>query len=1161
MKKSSLDRLKNKLRGSSNPIATLSEIRPSTNYSDFIGLLDWLPNFQRDGKGIFQWQYPRRITDLRRQGVLRPIDSEREIIWARHWLSRQARKISLFLKMKTDFEYELTNGDYAKCQAHINNIERELGLSIWAIENRIAILQLTEGIEKQKAYTAQIRDSRPRTDVLSYIAYRISHRNEETTTIAHFTEQVSSALDSSGTKPDVKAYVLLRAANRMPNSGDEVATLLRVEQNSSIIDYYETFIKLATWAIISEADKVKSRFYSELSRLSFEIADARIAKLLFMCDDRKEWLDGLPTSTLAIHDLFLAGRFHDVAKALELESHPGLNPAMWFMEATARAEASLPPRPDDKRLSTAIVNLARTVLLTEADVDNSIVKLAKVALNFRLLSFASTIEAFISEQLTSQPFMSGSTFRKMAFIESAELIPEAYACLITDKQRAAFSDHLLAASGPHASLDLEMARYGTPLPGRALDRISTRTTRNLLLEMEAERSINLGLYEEALANAQLLDKSNSKIVRTRALRFIAFALIKLDRIGELAELIVDNCIRDKDLAIRLPIRECAQRLDKQTRKSLSHSLAIPILLDLYSRHISDNMDSLKSFAYEDFLLAHGLERPSQLTDRLSQYPHEQLVHYLRHLCVPAVMQRSCAFNSTRELEDERLKVLAILASIDQANVNQYSAEIRDITRNQKIQRGVRQVEQSKISIDVMALRRWAEINLKESFARYKAFLQAGIKGDSGEVKDLLGDALADKPAQNEIPEVPKNEAIDLLFKMLSSLFRECTLNPEHGLDCYLSIRIRHGTLSGQLRSPLEKEEIISQRESNSPEYKSNIYWLKQLSHLESSVRDSIDHRLIQFSKDYDKFIDRIANELIQIRTVEKKSGLFKIVDDSGGRTHIFGMGLPKFAELIISIKEKTSFHSFLDQCLELFWGSVEQSLKSVRSLIDSSLKDEITLLFTTLEKDIADIAGTASTSDLDRAIRTAKTGAQEALDRVKEWFHLSKPLKSPELDFQDVVDIGLRIVRTMHPDFDPIVELSIPESPIVTQGGLEKFTDIFIIIFDNIRIHSGLGKKPKVEIELVSLENKVKFYVRNNISSSVRTPETEAKVQRIKQFILEGAYQSAVRSEGGSGLFKLRKVIGGEQGRTLLLDFGFSPNDQFFVEFELPSRYPKDANT
>ena len=44
------------------------------------------------------------------------------------------------------------------------------------------------------------------------------------------------------------------------------------------------------------------------------------------------------------------------------------------------------------------------------------------------------------------------------------------------------------------------------------------------------------------------------------------------------------------------------------------------------------------------------------------------------------MQVSTAFSSSRELDEERLAVCALLAEIDSDNLEQHEMEIRDITR-------------------------------------------------------------------------------------------------------------------------------------------------------------------------------------------------------------------------------------------------------------------------------------------------------------------------------------------------------------------------------------------------------------------------------------------------------------------------------------------------
>jgi hypothetical protein len=255
---------------------------------------------------------------------------------------------------------------------------------------------------------------------------------------------------------------------------------------------------------------------------------------------------------------------------------------------------------------------------------------------------------------------------------------------------------------------------------------------------------------------------------------------------------------------------------------LSMDLPLSIVYDLYLRFLGDDRPFIRSDAYEDFLLAQGYQKPSELSIHLKGVRIDYLVYYLRFVCVPEVMLSSGAFTSSRELENERLAVLELLRNIDPINTPDYETEVRDITRKQIIYEGLRHVEQSKLSMDVQPLRRWAEKNLKESFTRYQALKAAGIKPIG-----LVGQAAAGGSSTN-VPDTPIDEPGELLHEMLSAFLSESYTNSFHGLDSYLSMRARHGSFAGQIRAPLEEEKIITSRDGLSDEYKPNLFWRNRL---------------------------------------------------------------------------------------------------------------------------------------------------------------------------------------------------------------------------------------------------------------------------------------------------------------------------------------------
>ena len=495
-------------------------------------------------------------------------------------------------------------------------------------------------------------------------------------------------------------------------------------------------------------------------------------------------------------------------------------------------------------------------------------------------------------------------------------------------------------------------------------------------------------------------------------------------------------------------------LDKPTRKRLAHKLSTPIILDLFSRYRDDGRDNIRAYAYEDLLLAHGLERPSQLRGKSGLFDKQLLIYYLRNLCIPEVMQNSAVFRGSRELEDERSAVCALLIELDDANVKEYEGEIREITRSQIIQRGVRHAEQSKIFVDIPAVKRWAERHLKESFARFQGLRASGISVGEAELKKAVEAVFSETPTRGQLLELPKNEATDLLLGLVKQLLTQLLANPEHGLDCYLSMRIRHGALSGQLRAaPVEDEKIITHRDDATDSYKSNEFWRSRLSGIEDAQKNELDLILQQFSRSYDYFIDSFANDYIQVAGVERPLGLFDFVFSS-----------VDFFILIDAIKSDASFDVFFEWCVEFFWKNIEASLQAVRTHIDRVLKQKLNEILVALYSRVSLLLSVrVKTHDLDSAIRTAQTRAQQSLEDVKDWFRRSQPSEQQRFSFDDLVQIGLQFVRKAHHDFEPRLELSFGLLPEFID--LQLFSDIFSIVFDNIRRHSGNSIDPEVLVE------------------------------------------------------------------------------------------------
>jgi K+-sensing histidine kinase KdpD len=234
----------------------------------------------------------------------------------------------------------------------------------------------------------------------------------------------------------------------------------------------------------------------------------------------------------------------------------------------------------------------------------------------------------------------------------------------------------------------------------------------------------------------------------------------------------------------------------------------------------------------------------------------------------------------------------------------------------------------------------------------------------------------------------------------------------------------------------------------------------------------------------------------------------------------------------------------------VFWKCIEIRLQAVANEINSELKSAINALFVSLQSAVEDLLRFTGSAELNRAIRTAQTGVQYALNQVVEWFRLQKGRSEQAFSFEEIVEIGLQCVKNIHPDFEPNVEQFVSSMPPLLNLAL--FSDVFFIVFDNIQKHSGL-EMPAVEIRASLDADHLRIVVNSEVATSIDLSEAEVRVDKIRQDISEGSYQRGVRSEGGTGLMKLRKIIGNTR-RPKHLDFGFDHRRWFFVELEIPMR-------
>ncbi|MBJ2211425.1 MULTISPECIES: hypothetical protein [Pseudomonas] len=1099
--------------------------------AEFLSLITWAMTATKNGKlvgqKLRQILFPRSVAELRLAPLLPVVSLERELSWFTALVTANAKRVTRYLELANEYELQLLNSNSDNCSRVLQTIEGEFGVSVWLIETKIAHLQHFEGVEAQKKFLAEIKAVG--NGNVPWLATTFSIRNEEPTTFFRYLSQTIEVLDEI-VDVDLRASLKFQSIGVMPEDATRLSGALHYETNSSLIDIYNSLFEVLQKFVVDVGCDMHNSAVEKIVQLAGKVGDARLNRLLFLAGkSTSPFQSGFEQAKLIV-------KRHTGCDPFQYEYILAANtwPVAWKALAERMVDLEVPPVFSEGVQGTS-VNALYEIYSKGFLAEHRLAETLKLTFAFRWTAYSRIIHGLLLEELSVQPVLTVDE-ALIRFVETPYLDPY-FVSYLPEHCKAIYLNDLNGAYKLQNGSLMDLwgqFPFFTDLP------IIAELEHDRQKMKEAEYLYYNYEFSESIETSNTLLNSSSVRIRRLAARLISASLDRLGSIDSLVALVASTVVSDPGSTDLMPVTECAKILSgKEIRKKLAGDVAVPIVLLLNSSNYNDEYDKALAYSYEDFLIRHKLERPSELKELVGKFDKKLLVFYLRYVCIPSIMKVSSVFKGSVPLQNERLAVCALLLELDEPNAKNYESEIREITRAQIIRSGVRHVEQSKMSIDVPAIRKLSDKKLKESFFRYRAMVAAGIS-PSADFAEAYLQLLSDgKPLPSEYLQVPTDEAGTLLRELVSTIFLESTNNPMHGLDCYLSMRIRHGALSGQLRGPLELEKVITQRASDTNSYASNDIWLERLVGISNAARDSIDLGLCIFSARYDNLIERLTSDLVQVRSIEKPSGLFYL--------DITPIEL-RFLEAAVT--KNTTFDEFFDECINLFWVSVEKCLRMVHSVIESSVKPEINEIFNTLQATISLAAPSQFTADLDRAVRTAQTNSLQACEQMKDWFKLPTPRTEPLFDVEQLIDIGLQCVQRIHKDFSPVIERDIPELPKIA-GALTMFSDMFFILFDNARKYANLGASPRLWIKVErDTQETLGFLVENEVGTEADVQSCVERMNAIRTLIESGGYHNSVRTEGGTGLIKLKKIIGPSHN----LKFGYLGENKFFVRFDLTLR-------
>jgi hypothetical protein len=1048
--------------------------------------------------GHLLWSYPS----------LNSIPLKKELAWASAWLSGQSAKINSYRRFANELQELVLIDAMDVASAKLDDFCVKNGWSFWAVELRLALEQLNNGTEAQKQLSAEWKLTAPNT-FASLIAQIVSDRNDPAFSYDGFYWNCLNSFPRFTSADWLPTYLLYRSLSYLDNTENSLSIILSRELTSNLIDYYEAIIEtlfniandtaelrvLRPQAIHLIDDLIKDGYSdSRLQKLRFALTGiipsnnslslcySASAQLLYdACISRFSW-DEEPSNL----SLFLQGVLKDINQC----SKEGV------------------------QMQEAITNLIM------------------LGTNLKSLDIGVVIgfsQQLLAGDLTSRTVLplgiiltAGSwQFDEMAALDDESIRRFLESSAQTHKQANSFLNVLNGQS-------VESLKITNSLSYLWLDR-------QLIMQQR---------WSEALWLCDRLSEFDSFWYRQSAkLRLSVF--IEKSELKNALELMSQWLLKGAYYASEFPIAKIF------TNRSWSiFSNIDPILVGFVSHHsyiVTQDHDihyickqACKKIAVNGGR-THIAERFKVSKD---ENEHARLLAFMRDVWVETNFAFIDYIQSTEDAQNEQMQVMQLLMEWDEDNLAEYVENIKELTLDQTLRNGLKQIDQTRVFVNEVALYRWAEKELYQDYERWIKLLES--QSNATLVDDLvrqylvapngldLLQALGDEPTESDA----------LLIKLLERLFERFLNDPNEGLDCYLSLRIRHGSLRGTLFGALEEQRLLySSTGFSRNEF--DKYWGSNLD-LSEQNHDLVVTAFETFTTRLRGISDELINERVQIISDKKLKGMITAKIDP--------KNIRLFARLLS--ERNISFQSLICTGFFVFWKLLESHLANLGSYVRQDVKTSVQAEFHTLSTKLRDIG--SQTQPLITVLCKVATTTQSRCDTIADWF------KPPQISGEDnyVLPVAIEIAKTattnVYRAFPANVRLrSMPEQNLsLSPSGLSVVADCLFVIFENAWKHSGL-KEHIGTLDLDASFDSTNKLLTLKVFSDLSETEIERlnanKLEVLKAKYLSQDHSELARCEGGSGFAKLSRLTRFVE-RTLVshpLEFDIV-EEQWMIQISIP---------
>jgi hypothetical protein len=999
--------------------------------------------------------------------------ADAEIVWYGAYLKYHSTPLTAWVRSLHYIQQAILTGRFDSAERQVRAVIKRHGWSLWACETLLAIAQYRGGRTERRQLLNQLKypDSTLMTRFLLNVSSSRLEPSWSESTLMQAVEDTLSSIEGTAEANYIAAHVAV-FANVTPS---DLLTSLRFSATASFIDLYETYVKLCCVTAAHERAASSPRLARQASALAVLTRDSRlVGAVTFMTGNLTADLQPDHRSLTLNRALARGERTLPAEFDATLNNVDVIDLYARFIAITGDTR-----RPDASPAKTIIDNLVHLMIAAD-DTAATIARLNKLASDWQSMPFSTWILAAARRESADDP-QASSTFTRMGALQANPIDPQRLADMPL-RFRSAFGKSLtrLAGAGPWICNGYDT---GLAAPDTAFE----------LERLLYAASVDPALGTDPFGAASVLCQSVLPYYSNRGLRTLAWQLLRDGRHVEAGHVVAAAYFAKPQLRPYLPVLPVATVLAKDNAGAGRRDIAKPVMLDIASRHYDEHFETRRTVAVESFCHAWSVARPSELLVLKESFDHQLLTYFLQTVCTESVLEKTSLFAHSREVVQERLAIVQKLMETDPDTAARLLTEAKDLLRRITSRERKRQVEQNKVYLDLGNIRRAAVTRVEERFIRLRT--------------ELHGNAASSyiDPHVNGTGDDSISDIATLLRLIVEGIREEFVSNPDYGLDSYLSLRIRHGTLTNEMRAPFDVQKLITTR-SSAGRYSENRYWMDRVG---KRAAEEVNRALGHLSAAIDDCVRELKVQWLQVKRDASELGLFD-----------FMISDELLRDIRRTVAQNTDVVGFVEDVSLRLSAMLERSLGVIRAELTGPTKDRVMEALDSLEAELVGVS-VARIAELKVAIKNARTEAQRAIDRVAEWFRLSKIAPSEPFTLHTAITVAVEMLH-----FDQSVDVvcnDLPETPL-RGDRFNLFVDLFIIVLQNIALHSRV-ERSRALIAAESNDSQLRLRVSNPVAPEVASHENRNLILEFREKLRNPAHRADVSREGGTGFLKLWKIL------------------------------------